>query len=355
VTTTAGLRGGAHLVGSVPLADAETVFRTVNAALGPYLRRIPDGETGERHRWIYFQRLMLENHPAMEVDPTVPPFPFRQWDGRVLREIPLLRFRAGVDPDEVAFETGYAAAAEASYDILRALQAAIEIPPGLRFQVCLPTPMASAYLYVSPRSREAYLHAYERALMRALHDILASIAPERLAIQWDVCQEVLIYEDYFPGRPDDYKHQVLAELARLGDAVPEPAEVGFHLCYGSPADEHIVMPRDMAIMVEMANGIRQGLRRRIDFLHMPVPKARVDAAYFEPLRRLTGFADTALYLGLIHHEDRSGDVARIRTARGVVEHFGVASECGWGRADPQWVTSLLASHRLAAEFLHHAG
>src|SRR5437773_7614277 len=112
--------------------------------------------------------------------------------------------------------------------------------------------MASAYLYVSPRAREAYLHAYERALMRALHEIMASIAPERLAIQWDVCQEVLIYEDYFPGRPDDYKHQVLAELARLGDAVPEPAELGFHLCYGSPADEHIVMPRDMAIMVEIA-------------------------------------------------------------------------------------------------------
>jgi len=37
---------GAHLIGSVPLADTEAVFRTVAGALGPHLARIPDGETG---------------------------------------------------------------------------------------------------------------------------------------------------------------------------------------------------------------------------------------------------------------------------------------------------------------------
>jgi len=38
---------GAHLVGSVPLPDAEAVFRAVSA-LGADLRRLPDGETGVR-------------------------------------------------------------------------------------------------------------------------------------------------------------------------------------------------------------------------------------------------------------------------------------------------------------------
>jgi hypothetical protein len=74
---------GAHLIGSVPLANAETVFRAVAAVLGPYLRRMPDGETGERRRWIYFQRLMLEHHRAMEVDPTISPFALYQWDGKL--------------------------------------------------------------------------------------------------------------------------------------------------------------------------------------------------------------------------------------------------------------------------------
>jgi hypothetical protein len=36
---------GVHLVGSVPLASAEDVFRTLGGALGDRLRRLPDGET----------------------------------------------------------------------------------------------------------------------------------------------------------------------------------------------------------------------------------------------------------------------------------------------------------------------
>ena len=195
----------AHLIGSVPLADAETVFRTVAAELGSCLRRIPDGETGDRIRWIFFQRTMLLNHPAMEIDPTVPPFALYQWDGKLLRELPWLRFREDVDPGTVTFETGYAQAARESYQVFQQLQQDGDISPGIRFQVCLPTPMASAYMYVSPKSRDAYIPVYEAALMRALQDILTAIPADQLAIQWDVCQEVLIYEDFFDERPTDYQ------------------------------------------------------------------------------------------------------------------------------------------------------
>ena len=41
-----------HLVGSVPGESAAEVFEKVSAALGPHLKRIPDGETGERADWI---------------------------------------------------------------------------------------------------------------------------------------------------------------------------------------------------------------------------------------------------------------------------------------------------------------
>ena len=196
-----------HLIGSVPMDDAGAVFRAVAGAVGPYLSRIPDGEPGERRRWIYFQRLMLERHPAMEPDPTVPPFALRQWDGKLLRETPLLRFRSGVDPGRVAFETGYATAARASYAIFRALRDERVIPARVRFQVCLPTPMASAYMYVSPAARPAYVPTYERALVQALADIVSAIPAADLAIQWDVCQEVLIYEGFFHDRPVDYKRR----------------------------------------------------------------------------------------------------------------------------------------------------
>jgi hypothetical protein len=45
-----------HFVGSIPLPDAETVFRTLAAATGSHLRRLPDGETGIRKTWIGFLR-----------------------------------------------------------------------------------------------------------------------------------------------------------------------------------------------------------------------------------------------------------------------------------------------------------
>ena len=35
-----------YLVGSVPMASAEEVFTRVGGALGPYLKWLPDGETG---------------------------------------------------------------------------------------------------------------------------------------------------------------------------------------------------------------------------------------------------------------------------------------------------------------------
>lgn len=343
--------GGVHLIGSVPMADAESVFRAVADALGRHLRRLPDGETGERRRWIFFQNLMLRRHLDMEDDPTVPPFALRQWDGKLLREMTLLRFGSGVDPERVRFETGYAEAARASFTVFARLQAEGVLPAGVRFQVCLPTPMASGYMYVSPRARAPYLPVYERALRGALGEIVATIPAERLAIQWDVCQEVLIHEGFFPDRPADFAAQIAAELARLGDAVPAAVEMGYHLCYGSPADEHLVMPRDLGVLVDMTRALRRSLRRRMDFLHLPVPKDRTDAAYFRPLERLEGDPETALYLGLIHYGDEAGDTARIAAAQVFVRDFGVASECGWGRTDPGRVPGLLESHRRAAERL----
>ena len=339
-----------HFVGSVPLGDSAQVFRALSAELGPFVRRLPDGETAERARWIWFQREMLEAHPAMEVDPTAAPLRLTQWDGKLLRETKLLRLKPGADLAAVAFDTGYDRAALHSYAVFKELRAQGAIPDGVRFQVSLPTPMAPGYMYVSPAGRPAFLVAYERSLLAALRRIVGSIPREDLAIQFDVCQEILAFEGYFPDRPADYKAAMFATLGRLGDAVPEGVELGFHLCYGSPADEHLVQPRDAAILVEVMNGIG-AVHRRIDYLHIPVPKDRDDDAYFAPLRDWQRRDGTHLYIGLIHHDDEAGDQRRIEAARRVIPRFGIASECGWGRSDPARLHGLLHSHRRAAEKL----
>jgi hypothetical protein len=55
-----------HLVGSVPMADAAQVFATVSAELGSRLKRIPDGETGERSDWITWLEPVFAGNPALE-------------------------------------------------------------------------------------------------------------------------------------------------------------------------------------------------------------------------------------------------------------------------------------------------
>jgi len=340
-----------HLVGSIPLPDSEQVFRRVSGKLGPYLARLPDGETGQRSRWIWFQRQMLEQHPAMELDPTVPPLRLKQWDGKLLRETPLLRFKPGTDPATVTFDTGYERAALDSYAVFKRLRDKGSIPPRMRFQVCLPTPMATGYMYVSPHARDAYHRTYERALLDAVSQIVAAIPPADLSVQFDVCQEVLVFENYFADRPWTYKDDVFGMLGRLGEAVPADAELGYHLCYGSPYDQHLVQPKDMGILVEMMNGIGAAVRRRLDFLHVPVPKPRSDDAYFEPLSGWRRRHETRLYLGLLHYADAEGDRQRVEAAQRHIKDFGVASECGWGRTDPARLEGLLAGHRAAAEML----
>src|ERR1700754_1965170 len=64
-----------HLVGSVPLADAREVFGTVSDALGPRLKRIPDGETGDRSDWITWLEPAFANNPALEKSDELFPIP----------------------------------------------------------------------------------------------------------------------------------------------------------------------------------------------------------------------------------------------------------------------------------------
>ena len=336
-----------HFVGSIPLPDAETVFRTLTAAAGPHLARLPDGETGIRKTWIRFLQTVLAENPAIEVA-DVPAFKFTQWDGKLLREIPRLRVKPGMTPDAATFETGYADMAIQSWQLFERLQQAGVIPATVKFQVSLPTPIAPTYNNMVPADRPKVLPALTRHLTGEAAKIAAAIPAGRWALQWDVCQEVLAWEGYYEPGPLDFRTECLDVLDEIGNTAPEGAELGYHFCYGSPADEHCVQPRDMGIMVEMANGISARVRRPIEFLHMPVPKGRSDDAYFAPLAGLRLQPETQLYLGLIHHDDAAGDVARLAAARRHARVDGVATECGMARGDPARLPALLAAHVRAA-------
>ena len=144
-----------------------------------------------------------------------------------------------------------------------------------------------------------------------------------------------------------------ARIARLLGFVPMDIEAGIHLCYGDPGHKHIIEPADLSTCVAYANGIAQASARPVNFIHMPVPRDRSDAAYFAPLGALSLPAETDLYLGLVHFTDGAdGTAARLVAAlaslAGHVGSFGIATECGFGRRDPVTIPPLLGIHATVA-------
>jgi hypothetical protein len=338
-----------HFVGSIPLPDSETVFRTLSKAVGPHLIRLPDGETGIRKTWIRFLQDVMGKNPAIEVAAGVPPFKFVQWDGKLVREITRHRVKPGATLDPATFKTGYADMAIESWGVFERLQKAGEIPARVKFQICIPTPIAPTYNNMVPDDRPKVLPVMTQSLLAEVDKIARTLPNDRIAIQWDVCQEVLAWENYYDKGPVDFRTETVDVLTRIGDGVPASIEFGYHLCYGSPADEHMVQPKDTGIMVELTNAVVAGVRRPIQFFHMPVPKGRTDDAYFAPLKALKLKPETELYLGLIHHNDAAGDATRLAAARRHARVDGIGTECGMARGDPARLPELLAAHAKAAE------
>jgi len=171
-------------------------------------------------------------------------------------------------------------------------------------------------------------------MLREVERICKAIPHRDLAIQWDVCLEMIAWDgraanaQRFPGMEDVFA----ANFARLGGAVPEDVELGFHLCYGDLDAKHFVQPEDATKMVELANVIVRSVPRSINWMHMPVPMDRADDAFYAPLRGLQLGPQTELYLGLVHAQDGvEGTRKRMATAAKYVESFGIASECGISR------------------------
>ena len=112
-------------------------------------------------------------------------------------------------------------------------------------------------------------------------DEIVAVIPEiELSIQWDTAIEFAILEGVLPHSLARPEADIVSQLVRLGDRVPEPVELGFHLCYGDSGGRHFKEPDDTSKMVSIANRIAGGVTRTLNWLHLPVPKDRFDAHYY---------------------------------------------------------------------------
>lgn len=326
------MRKPVHLVGSIPLDNAESVMTTCCSVLGDRISRVPDGETGVRSNWIHWQRDLLGAHSAIHV----------VGEGKNADRI-MPKFAVKNDfKGEITFEKlGYAEAALESYEKYTALKAQGKINDQ-RFQVSLPTPMAAIACYVQANSQERLFSPYMNTLFAELQTIVNNIPNEQLAIQWDVAIEFAVLEGLFPVWFDNTFETIATQLAALAELLPNAVEVGYHFCYGDAGNKHFKEPEDMTMLVNLANRVTGLTTRSIQWIHMPVPIDRTDEDYFKPLQNLISGNLQQLFLGLIHEQDGvEGAKIRMTAADGFCTEYGIATECGLGRRDPDVALQLL--------------
>jgi hypothetical protein len=339
-----------YLVGSVPMADASEVFEKVSAALGPRIKRLPDGETGARGDWITWLEPVFSEHPAFVKSGEF----FRVHASGTGRERYTLK--PGVQPGDVRIDNlFYADIAKRSYAYFKRLKEAGKIPPGTKLQVDLVPAHSVIWLFLVDALHAPIDPIYNDAVKREIDKIAAAIPHGELAIQFDVASAVFArLERNEPSSYGGSKTQTQEAFANivvdLGNRVPPDIDLLYHFCYGDSNHRHVVEPTDMSDMVEFANRVSRQIARPVQLIHMPVPRNRTDDAYFEPLRRLELRPDTELCLGLVHHTDGvEGTKKRLTTAKKYAANFSVGTECGFGRRDPRTIPELLRIHAGVAD------
>ena len=334
-----------HLVGGVPLASAEEVFVTASRLLGAHLPRIPDGEVG-RPWMAWFAPIITENPSLERTDEEFRPHPGGQASFRY-------RLAPGVSAEEVRF-TGlkHAAVAIESYGIFKRLKEAGRVERHAKFQVTLAHPIPVIRRYFPEELQDALEPAFEAALLAEVAAIAAAIPHDQFAIQWDCASAVFATlergEPSRFGRRREEMYGPLAErLARFGRAVPPDVDLLYHFCYGNSNGRHSVEPSSTRDAVIMANRIAAllGPERPIQLIHLPVPIARDDDAYFAPLRELATGPETTIALGLIHLRDGiAGAQRRMAAARQYLGSFALGTECGLSHVGKDNLLPVLQLH-----------
>src|SRR6201987_5908783 len=153
-----------HFNGSVNLTDTESVMREITTRVPSGVRRIPDGETGDRAGWIFYQAHRFLQMPSL---PPVQPFDPAEGD---YEHMPQLRLADGADPAAVTWpDPGYADAYLKSYENFTALRKAGVTPGGVRFPLQYPTPLAAISAYGVHEHHQLLRPGEEQAIVADLH------------------------------------------------------------------------------------------------------------------------------------------------------------------------------------------
>jgi hypothetical protein len=335
------------LVGSLPATSTEEALRAGGELFGDLVFALPDGETGPRALWAAYEFISLLNpHPDIDIvrPGGAPP--------RYVEEIPVLGVNDGVEDLRFDRWPRIDDAIE-SYATFRTLRDQGVIPSHVRFQLSLPFRTSTIASFKQDFARDMAIvgPAYEELFAREIARLTAAVPPDDLAIQWDVCWEVLDLEGVIDWMDDDAWERFAGPVARITRLIPEETLVGYHLCYGTFPTWPMYEARDMELLVRMANHAVENSGRTVDWLHLAGPKdlRSKDDRFFAPLTGLKT-PDTRVYLGIVLPIDGAEGLRRRHaTASKYLDDFGVAMYCGFGRQPGQDGVETMREHRRVVE------
>jgi hypothetical protein len=337
------------LVGSLPAQSTESALRAASELFGDLVFALPDGETGPRAGWVSYERerLVRPNPDVETVRETLSPTGLP----RHAYETPIFKIRPGVTALHWDSWPRIDDAID-SYQVFTRLRADGVIPAGLRFQIGLPFPSSALNGFKEDFAADYPIaeRAFEDLVARELTRLTDAIPPGDLALQWDVCYEVLDIEGVLSWTAPGAWERFTGPAGRLTRLIPDEVLVGYHLCYGTFPEWPMYEARDMGVLVRMANYAVASSGRTVDWLHLAGPRylRSEDDRFFQPLEELEP-ADARVYLGIILPVDGvPGLLRRQATASRHLADFGVAMYCGFGRQPGKDGMETMRDHRQAA-------
>ena len=319
----------AHLVGSLPGETPAAAMTTALQLLGPYLRTLPDGETGERRNWVISIVEGLRRHPDLELS--------KEGDWSDYDKTPMLRVRKGHRLFGASLDFGHVAAVRASFPEFERAKTAAGYSD-LAFQEGVPGDFDLAMFTLGPAGALRHKRAFTEATLAEIRSVAQITGPETL-FQIEVPAElVLLAKAPATVRPGMAK--LLARpIKTLAAASPAGTRFGVHLCLGDMNNRAFGTMTDVSPLVLLGNEILRGWpsERPLDILHAPFSAAdqpaSTDPAFYAPLGELALPEDVRFAAGFAHESQSLADQLVIRTMiddllqREVV----VSAACGMGR------------------------
>jgi len=329
----------AHLVGSLPGESAEEAMGQALDRLGPVLRSLPDGETGDRRNWIIHIIESLRSHPDLDL--------VSDGDWSDYDEIPRFRVRKGHRLYGAALDFGHVEAARASLSTFDLLMAKAQ-RDDLIFQVGTPGDFDLAMFTLGPAAALRHRRAFTEATLREIRAINA-LADGRVVFQVEVPAElVLLTRTPAPGQPA-LARLLGGQIAALAAGAAPGTRFGIHLCLGDMNHKALGTMSDATALVLLSNAVARAWPqdRRLEFVHAPFAAADAppprDEAFYSPLAKLALPGNVRFVAGIAHEDQPLADQRRIRAIvdRACGRTVDISTSCGLGRRAPDAAAAAL--------------